>query len=83
MLGFEPADPSGYGRLILDPQGHVAAIREDKDASEAERRIGLCNAGAMAFRVAGIADLLVASATLMPRANTTSPTPSRSLPPTG
>jgi bifunctional UDP-N-acetylglucosamine pyrophosphorylase/glucosamine-1-phosphate N-acetyltransferase len=58
VLGFEPADPSGYGRLILDPQGRVAAIREDKDASEAERRIRLCNAGAMAFRVADLAALL-------------------------
>jgi len=58
VLGFEPADPSGYGRLILDAQGHVAAICEDKDATEAERRIGLCNAGAMAFRVPRLVDLL-------------------------
>ncbi len=58
VLSFEPADPSGYGRLILDAQGRVAAIREDKDASEAERRIVLCNAGAMAFRVPDLAALL-------------------------
>ncbi len=58
VLGFEPADPSGYGRLILDQQGRVAAIREDKEASEAERRILLCNAGAMAFRVPNLVDLL-------------------------
>ena len=58
VLGFEPEDPSGYGRLIVDAQGRVAAIREDKDASEAERRIGLCNAGAMAFRVPDLAGLL-------------------------
>ena len=58
VLGFEPDDPGGYGRLILDAQGRVAAIREDKDASEAERRIRLCNAGAMAFRIPRIADLL-------------------------
>ncbi len=58
VLGFEPGDPTGYGRLILDPQGRVAAIREDKDASEAERRIRLCNAGAMAFRVADLPALL-------------------------
>ena len=51
VLGFEPEDPSGYGRLIVDAQGRVAAIREDKDALAAERRIRLCNAGAMAFRV--------------------------------
>jgi bifunctional UDP-N-acetylglucosamine pyrophosphorylase / glucosamine-1-phosphate N-acetyltransferase len=58
VLGFEPADPHGYGRLIVDDRGRVAAIREEKDASEAERRIGLCNAGAMAFRVPRLADLL-------------------------
>ena len=53
VLGFEPADATGYGRLIVDAEGRVTAIREHKDASEAERRIRLCNAGAMAFRVAG------------------------------
>jgi bifunctional UDP-N-acetylglucosamine pyrophosphorylase/glucosamine-1-phosphate N-acetyltransferase len=58
VLGFEPADPSGYGRLILDEGGLVSAIREDKDASEAERRIRLCNAGVMAFRVPDLAGLL-------------------------
>src|SRR5262245_40734048 len=57
VLGFEPADPSGYGRLLLDEQGRVCAIREDKDASEAERHIRLCNAGAMAFRVPDLAGL--------------------------
>jgi len=58
VLGFEPEDPSGYGRLIIDAQGRVAAIREDKDALEAERRLRLCNAGAMAFRVPSVVDLL-------------------------
>ncbi len=58
VLGFEPEDPTGYGRLVLDPHGRVAAIREDKDASEAERGLRLCNAGAMAFRVPSLAGLL-------------------------
>jgi bifunctional UDP-N-acetylglucosamine pyrophosphorylase/glucosamine-1-phosphate N-acetyltransferase len=49
VLGFRPADPNGYGRLIVDPGGKLLAIREDKDASPAERAIGLCNAGAMAL----------------------------------
>jgi bifunctional UDP-N-acetylglucosamine pyrophosphorylase / glucosamine-1-phosphate N-acetyltransferase len=57
-LGFEPADATGYGRLIIDGEGCVTAIREHNDASEAERRIRLCNAGAMAFRVADLAGLL-------------------------
>jgi bifunctional UDP-N-acetylglucosamine pyrophosphorylase/glucosamine-1-phosphate N-acetyltransferase len=57
-LGFEAKDASGYGRLIVGPDGHVEAIREDRDASQAERGIGLCNAGAMAFRVPDLAGLL-------------------------
>jgi len=57
-LGFEPADATGYGRLIVDGEGRVTAIREHNDASEGERRVGLCNAGAMAFRLPDLAGLL-------------------------
>jgi len=48
VLGFTPADPAGYGRLVTDKTGLVA-IREHKDANEAERAIGLCNGGLMAL----------------------------------
>jgi bifunctional UDP-N-acetylglucosamine pyrophosphorylase/glucosamine-1-phosphate N-acetyltransferase len=48
VLGFTPADPTGYGRLITDAMG-LAAIREHKDATEAERAIGFCNGGLMAL----------------------------------
>jgi len=58
VAGFTPSDPAGYGRLILDAQGRVVAIREHNDAGEAERRVLLCNAGAMAFRVPDLAGLL-------------------------
>jgi bifunctional UDP-N-acetylglucosamine pyrophosphorylase/glucosamine-1-phosphate N-acetyltransferase len=47
-LGFSPADPTGYGRLI-ERDGRLAAIREHKDASQAERAARLCNAGPIAF----------------------------------
>ncbi len=48
VLGFRPENPTGYGRLITI--GHrLVAIREDKDASEAERKIALCNGGLMAL----------------------------------
>jgi bifunctional UDP-N-acetylglucosamine pyrophosphorylase/glucosamine-1-phosphate N-acetyltransferase len=57
-LGFEAPDADGYGRLIVGPDGRVQAIREDRDATDAERRIGLCNAGAMGFRVPDLAGLL-------------------------
>jgi bifunctional UDP-N-acetylglucosamine pyrophosphorylase/glucosamine-1-phosphate N-acetyltransferase len=57
-LGFEAPDATGYGRLILDKEGRVAAIREHADADDAERRVGLCNAGAMAFAVGNLIELL-------------------------
>ncbi len=48
-LGFRPADPTGYGRMIVEGR-QLAAIREEKDASAEEKKISLCNAGLMAFR---------------------------------
>ena len=48
VLGFEAARPDGYGRVLVDGAG-VAAIREHKDATEAERAVSLCNAGLMAL----------------------------------
>lgn len=48
VAGFTPADPTGYGRLIID-NSRLIAIREHNDASEAERAIGLCNGGLMAL----------------------------------
>lgn len=48
VLGFRPADPSGYGRLIVE-NGELMAIREDADANAAERASALCNGGLMAM----------------------------------
>src|SRR5690554_1531426 len=36
ILGFEPTDPTGYGRFITEGE-RLLAIREHKDASAAER----------------------------------------------
>ncbi len=49
VLGMRPADPSGYGRLVQGADGGLDRIVEHKDATEAERAIGLCNSGVMAF----------------------------------
>lgn len=57
VIGFETEAPSGYGRLIVD-NGELVAIREEKDASEAERAIRLCNGGAMAIAGDKALDLL-------------------------
>ena len=48
VLGFRAADPTGYGRLLVEGD-QLVAIREHADASTAERAIKLCNAGVMAF----------------------------------
>src|SRR3984957_9351009 len=48
VLGFRAADPSGYGRLLVESD-QLVAIREQADASAEERAIKLCNAGVMAF----------------------------------
>ena len=48
VLGFRPADPAGYGRLIV-AGGKLIAIREEAHASASERAIDLCNGGIMAL----------------------------------
>ena len=48
VLGFEAENPAGYGRLVTEA-GELTAIVEEKDASDAERAITLCNSGVMAF----------------------------------
>ena len=47
-LGFRAADPTGYGRFIVEGD-RLVAIREHADASADERKIDLCNAGLMAI----------------------------------
>jgi bifunctional UDP-N-acetylglucosamine pyrophosphorylase/glucosamine-1-phosphate N-acetyltransferase len=46
LLAFRPDDPAHYGRVI-GSGGMVERIVEWADASEAERAIGLCNAGVL------------------------------------
>ena len=48
VLAAEPADPTGYGRIVRDAEGNVARIVEQKDASDEERRIGIINTGVIA-----------------------------------
>ncbi|UJX45210.1 bifunctional UDP-N-acetylglucosamine diphosphorylase/glucosamine-1-phosphate N-acetyltransferase GlmU [Xanthobacter sp. YC-JY1] len=47
-LGFEPEDPTGYGRLVTSGD-ELVAIREEKDATAAEKAVRFCNAGLMAL----------------------------------
>ncbi len=48
VLGFRPADPTGYGRLVTEGAA-LTGIVEHADAGEAERAIALCNGGLMAL----------------------------------
>ena len=57
VLGFEPADPGRYGRLILNGD-QLDRIVEFKDASDEERKITLCNGGLLACRASLLFDLI-------------------------
>ena len=58
VLGFEAADPKGYGRLVTDPQGHLERIVEELDATDEEKQIRLCNSGIIAIDNALLWELL-------------------------
>ncbi len=60
VLGFEAANPMGYGRLLIQ-DGKLLAIREERDATESERKVTLCNSGIMGFsgeHILGILDAI-------------------------
>jgi bifunctional UDP-N-acetylglucosamine pyrophosphorylase/glucosamine-1-phosphate N-acetyltransferase len=51
-------DPTGYGRIIRDDEGAVAAIVEQSDADDEQRAIGEVNAGVYAFDAAALRSAL-------------------------
>ncbi len=48
VLAAELENPTGYGRVVLDAVGNVAAIVEQKDATPEQRAIHLINTGMIA-----------------------------------
>ena len=58
LLTARLADPSGYGRVFADAEGHVSAIVEHRDCSEAQRRNTLINAGIYCFSWRRLAEVL-------------------------
>lgn len=48
VMGFRTQNPAGYGRLV-EENGALVAIREDRDCSFAEKEITFCNGGLMAI----------------------------------
>ncbi len=49
VLAVQVDDPEGYGRVVLDSQGVLSAIREEADASTLEKGITLVNSGIYCF----------------------------------
>lgn len=49
VLATEVSDPTGYGRIVTDDSGDVVCIREQADASDAEKEIKLINTGIYCF----------------------------------
>ena len=56
-LGFQAADPTGYGRMITDGDA-LLRIVEHKDATADERKVGLVFAGMLAGKAATVFELL-------------------------
>jgi len=57
VVGFETANPFGYGRLLMKGE-QLLAIREEKDASDEEREVTFCNSGIMGFAGSKVLPLL-------------------------
>ncbi len=57
VLAFEPEDPTGYGRVILE-SGRIVKMVEQKDATDAERAVKLSNSGLMAVKSRDLFGLL-------------------------
>ncbi|MCA6287073.1 bifunctional UDP-N-acetylglucosamine diphosphorylase/glucosamine-1-phosphate N-acetyltransferase GlmU [Phenylobacterium sp.] len=58
LLGFEPADPLLYGRILSGPEGEVRRIVEARDASPAELMVRTCYAGMLCADRARLFDWL-------------------------
>jgi bifunctional UDP-N-acetylglucosamine pyrophosphorylase / glucosamine-1-phosphate N-acetyltransferase len=58
VLTAEPEDSGGYGRIVRDKRGGVAAIVEEKDATAAQRKIREINTWIMALPTARLSGWL-------------------------
>ncbi|NLW48952.1 MAG: bifunctional UDP-N-acetylglucosamine diphosphorylase/glucosamine-1-phosphate N-acetyltransferase GlmU [Firmicutes bacterium] len=47
-------NPTGYGRILRDPQGNIKGIVEEKDASTEEKEIKEVNTGVYCFEIQGL-----------------------------
>jgi bifunctional UDP-N-acetylglucosamine pyrophosphorylase/glucosamine-1-phosphate N-acetyltransferase len=69
LLTAELPDPTGYDRILHHADGGISGIVEQKDASEAERRIREINTGFVAAQAAPLRRWVARSTIAMHRAN--------------
>lgn len=58
VIGMIHPEPTGYGRIIRDKQGAMLKIVEEKDASDEERKVNLCNTGIVFAEISFLYKLL-------------------------
>jgi len=58
VLTMRPPENHGYGRIVRDAAGHLEAIVEEKDCTEAQRALTECNSGVYCFDVPVLLDHL-------------------------
>ncbi len=58
VLTMQLDDPTGYGRIIRDSEGHVERIVEQKDATPEEAAVNECNSGFYCFDARALFDAL-------------------------
>lgn len=58
ILSGVVADPTGYGRIVREPDGSVAAIVEQRDATAEQAAIDEINSGILAFDAAFLTEAL-------------------------
>jgi bifunctional UDP-N-acetylglucosamine pyrophosphorylase/glucosamine-1-phosphate N-acetyltransferase len=58
VLSMRLPDPSGYGRILHAPDGSLAGIVEDRDATPAQRAIDEVNSGVFAFHYPALEEAL-------------------------
>ena len=62
VLGFRPSNPTGYGRLVTDPENpnRLLEIIEESDCNSEQHAIGLCNSGLIFVSGSWLPELLAA-----------------------
>ncbi len=58
VLGMYLDNPYGYGRLLIDNEGTLQDIREEKDASAEEKQVNIVNTGAFCMDATKVNDWL-------------------------